>query len=179
VSLVSILSAEPLPLMPPKADEDVEKYIRDLHTYLRRQWSHVSGEAMADSIAEDSPSTSNLAGISVNKWIRVTGNGTVVVSDKNWSGRNIHMFYQWQKDDKATVKAALNGYASDASFFIGDGFVTPTDLQTGSAGAYGDYALQYNADGTLSFESTNFFAEYQYFLWMWSGPRIVTEDLLI
>lgn len=53
MSLKQVLSAEPLPLIPSELEPFLDKYIRDLHNYLRRLWVIMSEETITNSLESE------------------------------------------------------------------------------------------------------------------------------
>ena len=65
MSLVKVLSAEPLPLFPVNVTPEVDKYVRDLHNYLRRLLAKLTAQNIWDAIITER------ADWLVDKWIEV------------------------------------------------------------------------------------------------------------
>jgi len=81
MSLVKLLSGEPLPLPPPNVDPALDKYIRDLHNYLQRLGGYFTGQNIRESMVGEL-----LFDKFLDVWVEVTGTGTVEISSDDWRG---------------------------------------------------------------------------------------------
>jgi len=101
MGLVKLLSSEPLPLTPTGQGPAVEKYVRDLHNYLRRLGTRFTGENITRTLEEEGGYQE------VDKWVHVETNSNWWVDERDWRGGILEtiLIFNHEEDDPNGVVA--------------------------------------------------------------------------
>ena len=190
MSLVKILSGEPMPRYPIAKNFVLDKYVSALHVFLRTLFRSFTAENIQATLDEESDVYEIERGLQL--WVSATADGSVDLNTKDWRGRFVNARLAVCE---ATAAAALavgdrddeaDGWERDEeAYFVGKDY-NPAGDYVVLTHTFDNviFAVKLDKDdGHLYLNVSNFAGggsvQYQCIVYVWSGPQALGSDLLI